>query len=94
MAGDLHVTAPAKPVIETKVAAGSATGIVTGLLSWALVSYIPAWHNGIPATLLPFIPAIAGWLCATAAGYLAPHTSRPDLAAAPNPFPAEEERKV
>ena len=68
-------------VVESKVVAGSFAGVVTGLLTWALVTYIPAFRNGIPDQLAPFIPVIAAWLCSTAAAYLAPHTHRPDLPA-------------
>jgi hypothetical protein len=67
------------PVIETKVAAGSAATVVVGLLTWALTTFIPSWHSGIPADLLPFIPVAAGWLTGSVAGYFAPHTHRPDL---------------
>lgn len=66
-------------VVETKVAAQSATGITIGLLTWALTYFIPAWHSGIPGPLLPFIPVAAAWLTGTGAGWLARHTHRPDL---------------
>lgn len=79
--GAANMTAPGQPnsLVETKVAAGSGTGIAVGLLTWALVTFIPAWHDGIPSQLVPFIPVAAAWLVSTAAGYLAPHTHRPDL---------------
>ena len=63
-------------MIETKVAAGSFTGIAAGLLTWALVAYVPAFKTGLPPQLAAFIPVIAGWLVSTVAGYLAPHTPR------------------
>jgi hypothetical protein len=72
-------------LIETKVGVGSAGGISVGLLTWALVTFVPAWNAGIPDQLVPFLPIAAGWLTSTIAGYLAPHTHRPDLA---EPVPA------
>jgi hypothetical protein len=70
------------PPVETKVVASSGVQILVGLLTWALVTFIPAWKSGIPSDLQPFIPVAAAWILATAAGYLAPHTPRPDLAPA------------
>lgn len=64
-------------MIETKVAVGSFTGIITGLLTWALVAYVPAFKSGLPPQLAAFIPVIAAWLAHSAAAYFAPHTSRP-----------------
>jgi hypothetical protein len=93
-----HAGPPQQSVVETKVAASSAAGIVTGLLSWALVAFIPVFKSGIPGELQPFLPVAAGWLVATAAGYLAPHTHRPDLgglvvlAPAAEPCPARHAR--
>lgn len=73
--------------VETKVAAGSAVGIVSGVVAWLLVTNIPAWRAGIPAELAPFIPIAVAWLLSTGAAYFAPHTHRPDLApAAANPL--------
>lgn len=72
-------------IIETKVAAGGASAAVTGLLVWALTTYIPAWHHGIPGQLQAFIPMISSVLLGTVAAYLAPHTSRPAPAATAAP---------
>lgn len=63
--------------IETKVAAGSVTAVVTGLLTWALVTFVPMFRTGLPPQLATFLPIAVGWALSTAAGYLAPHTPRP-----------------
>lgn len=73
-----------RPPIESKVAIGSFTGIITGLLTWALVAYIPAFRSGLPAPVAALIPVAVAWLAHTAAAYLAPHTARP----VPPPSPA------
>lgn len=65
--------------VETKVVASSGTTIFIGLLTWALVTYVPMWHSGIPADLQPFLPVAAAWVLSTVSGYFAPHTYRPDL---------------
>ena len=64
-------------MIETKVAAGSFTGIITGLLTWALVAYVPAFRAGLPPPVAALIPWAVAWLAHSAAGYMAPHTPRP-----------------
>lgn len=64
-------------MIESKVAAGSFTGIVTGLLTWALVAYVPAFRTGLPPPVAAFIPVAVGWLLSSVAAYRAPHTPRP-----------------
>ena len=69
-------------MIETKVAAGSFTGILTGLITWALVAYVPAFRSGIPAPVAALIPVAVAWLAHSVAAYEAPHTHRPELATA------------
>jgi hypothetical protein len=65
---------------ETKVVVGSAAGIVTALITWVLITTIPAFkHGGIPSQYSVLIPGVATWLVATIAAYRAPHTHRPDL---------------
>ena len=68
-------------MIETKVAAGSFTGILTGLITWALVAYVPAFRAGLPAPVAALIPVAVAWLAHSVAAYEAPHTHRPELAA-------------
>jgi len=69
--------------LETKAVAPAGVSVVAGVLTWALVTYIPAWKDGIPETIAALIPWAAAWLIATVTGYLAPHTARPDLALPP-----------
>lgn len=64
------------PVIETKVAAGSFTGILAGLITWALTSYVPAFRSGLPPAVAALIPVAVGWLAHSVAAYAAPHTPR------------------
>lgn len=64
--------------VETKVAAGSFSAAVTGFLTWILVTYVPAFRNGLPPDLGAILPILIGWACGTVASWAAPHTSRPD----------------
>jgi hypothetical protein len=65
--------------VEAKVAAGSVTGIVTGLLTWALVTYVPAFRTGLPPQLAAFLPVAIGWALSTYAAWRVPHTPRPGV---------------
>jgi len=67
-------------VTETKVKAGTAAGAVTGLIIWALVSYVPWFRDGVPEPVAIAIPVILAWAGHTIAAWAAPHTRRPDLA--------------
>ena len=49
------MTAPVAPV-ETKTAAAASVSTVTGVITWMLVSWVPAWHAGLPASLATFLP--------------------------------------
>lgn len=63
-------------MIETKVSVGSFTGILTGLITWALVAYVPAFRSGVPAPVAALIPVMVAWLAHSVAAYAAPHTPR------------------
>jgi hypothetical protein len=65
--------------VETKVAAGSSVAVLSGVVVWALTTFIPAWRAGIPVQLQPFIPMAVSAFLGTLAAYRAPHTHRPDL---------------
>jgi hypothetical protein len=65
--------------IETKVQAGTLTGALVGLVVWALVAYVPAFHDGVPEPVVAVLPFALAWAGHTIAAYLAPHTPRPDL---------------
>lgn len=69
--------------VETKVKAGTAVGGLTGVVVWALVTYVPAFKNGIPEPIMDALPFVLAWLGHTVAAYRAPHTSRPDLTVTP-----------
>jgi hypothetical protein len=62
--------------IETKVAASAAAGTVTGVITWILVTYVPAFHSGLPPALAAFLPYIVTLVASTVSAYLAPHTAR------------------
>jgi hypothetical protein len=64
--------------IETKVAAGGAVSALTGVITWVLTTYVPAFQNGLPAPLAAFLPYLVSVVAGTVAAYLAPHTNRPD----------------
>ncbi len=74
------------PNVESKVKAGAAVGALTGVVVWGLVSYVPAFHNGVPGPVVDLIPFALAWAGHTIAAYRAPHTSRPDV----NVMPAAE----
>ena len=42
---------PSLSPVETKVAAGGATTIVTGAITYILVTFVPSFHSGVPANL-------------------------------------------
>jgi hypothetical protein len=63
--------------IETKVAASSGTSVITGIVTWILVTYIPVFHSGLPAPLAAFLPWIVSAVSGAIAGYAAPHTTVP-----------------
>lgn len=75
------MTAPTAPV-ETKTAAAASVSTVTGIVTWVLVTYVQAFHSGLPASLATFLPFIVASVLGAVSGYLAPHTPRP---AAPAP---------
>lgn len=76
------MASPVAPV-ETKTAAAASVSTVTGVITWMLVSYIPAFHAGIPAPLATFLPFIVASVLGAVSGYLAPHTPRPAVPPAP-----------
>jgi hypothetical protein len=59
--------------ISNKVASGTLTGAALTVLTWALTTYIPAWHHGLPATFAALLPGIVGAAGYYAGGYMAKH---------------------
>lgn len=64
--------------VETKTAASASVGVVIGAITWALVSYVPAFHAGLPPQLATFLAWIVPVVLGAAASWLAKHTTRPD----------------
>jgi predicted lysophospholipase L1 biosynthesis ABC-type transport system permease subunit len=72
--------------IESKVTAGSASAAAAGVALWALQTWVfksTAVPDGVVSLVYLIIPGVI----AGVAGYLAPHTHRPDLTPAPAPAP-------
>lgn len=63
--------------IERKVAAGGAAGVITGLIVWALTTYVPAFDAGLPDVISNLINWLVPVIVSVVAGYLAKHTPRP-----------------
>jgi len=61
--------------VETKVQAGTLSAAVAGVLLWALQTYV--FKDGMPQGVESLVYLAVPALLAGAAGYLAPHTSRP-----------------
>jgi hypothetical protein len=66
-----------KAPISQKVYGASGGGLALGLVTWALTTFIPAWHSGIPVTLQPLIPALVGVVGAFLGGWLSKHRITP-----------------
>ena len=63
--------------VETKVTAGTASAAVAGVVLWVLTTYV--FKSGMPQGLESLVYLAVPAVLAGAAGYLAPHTHRPDL---------------
>ena len=64
-------------VVETKVAASTIAAALTGVGLWVLQTY--AFHGDVPLPVLAAVQTIVPAFVTFAAGYMAPHTPRPDL---------------
>lgn len=64
-----------KNPISQKVYGAAGGGGPLGLLTWALTTYIPAWHNGIPQSLQGLLPYVVGILGAVGGGYASTHVA-------------------
>jgi len=64
-------------VVETKVTAATIAAALTGVGLWVLQTY--AFHGDVPLPVLAAVQTIVPAVVTFAAGYLAPHTPRPDL---------------
>lgn len=64
--------------IEAKVQAAGVAGAAAGVVLWVLQTY--AFKGGaVPAGLVSLVDVAVPGALALAAGYLAPHTARPDV---------------
>lgn len=57
----------------TPAKAGAVAGAATGLVVWALVAFVPAFHNGVPVAVVSVIPVALGWAGHVIGTYLTPH---------------------
>jgi hypothetical protein len=73
-------------MLETKVSVGAGAAGITGLVMWALGEFVFTGGN-VPNEVVTFVAWLVPALVGLAAGYLAPHTPRPDLPVATPPAP-------
>lgn len=64
--------------VEQKVAAAAGGSTAVGLVTWILVTYIPAFSSGLPASLAALLPALLGTIGGFVSAYMARHTPRTD----------------
>jgi hypothetical protein len=75
--------------IEAKAAAGPLATIAGGYLAWALIYFVPGLDHVFPPDIKGQLPFMFAGLLAAAAGYYAPHTTRPDLAQSAPELPGD-----
>ena len=79
--------------VETKVTAGSLAAAASGVVLYCLQRWV--FKGEVPADFQSLIYLAVPGAIALAAGWLAPHTHRPDLAPpAPPPVPAADTGQV
>lgn len=74
-------------MVEKKVQASSAAAVLSGAALWALGRYV--FKGTVPDVVTSWVYVLVPALITFAAGYLAPHTARPDLGP-PAAAPAEK----
>ena len=67
--------------VETKVQAATVASAVSGLGLWALQTYV--FHGEVPLPVLAAVQVVVPAVVTFVAGWLAPHTPRPDLSSGP-----------
>ena len=65
--------------IEVKVSAATIASAVSGLGLWALQTYV--FRTDVPLPVIAAVQVVVPAIVTFAAGYMAPHTPRPDLLA-------------
>jgi hypothetical protein len=53
--------------------AGASASAAAGLAVWALVAYVPAFHNGVPQAIQDIIPFVIAWGVHTFTAWAAKH---------------------
>ena len=74
--------------IEVKVSAATIASAVSGLGLWALQQYV--FHGDVPLPVVAAVMTIVPAVITFAAGYMAPHTNRPDLRVGTPVVPGDE----
>lgn len=69
--------------VETKVKASAGAAALSGLLLWILGRYV--FKGTVPDVVASWVYVLVPAVVAGAAGYLAPHTNRPQAATVPPP---------
>lgn len=72
-------------VLCTPARTGAAIGAVTGVIVWALMSWVPAFHNGVPEAVVAAIPVAVAWAGHVIGARMTPH---PPVPAPAPPAPA------
>lgn len=80
-----------KPSLCVPARAGAAIGAAAGLVTWALVTWVPAWHHGLPDPVAAALPFALGWAGHVITAYLTRHPQDAGPAIippSPGPVPA------
>lgn len=57
--------------------AGAAAGAVAGVIVWLLVSFVPAFRDGVPQPVTDLVPFAVAWAGHVAGAWLTPHPPVP-----------------
>lgn len=66
--------------LTSKAKAGSIATLLLGALTWILVSFVPAWHHGLPVTVAAMLPALVAFLAGLIAALLKKEGSQVSVA--------------
>jgi hypothetical protein len=69
---------PSLSPVETKVAAGGATTLITGAITYILVTFVPSFHSVVPGNLQGLLTFLVPTILGLLAAYNAKHTTRPN----------------
>lgn len=65
--------------------AGAATAAAVGLVTWALVTWVPAFRAGLPKPVADVLPFALGWAGHVLAAWISRHPAAPGTPAVPPP---------